>query len=83
MTTLLLNAFLVLLVILFGAMAYYPLFTKSVDTEAPVETYGEDIVVKVAPAPITQNHLRPVARAGQYSTRDDNGPEHPGHRPAA
>lgn len=79
MTTLLLNAFLVLLVILFGAMAYYPLFLKSSDTEEPVEAYGEDVVISIVPATSTPKQARPIV----LPRRTGNGSEHPGHIPAA
>lgn len=84
MTTLLLNTFAVLLMLFFGAMAYYPLFLKSADTEESAESHGEDIVISVAPAPMEQKHLQPIARKGRRSRKPSgNGPEHPGHRPAA
>lgn len=81
MTTLLLNAFLMLVVILFGAMAYYPLFLKSSDTEDAAESYGEDIVVSVVPAPLETNAPRPIVlpRPDDH----DHDSEHPGHIPAA
>lgn len=84
MTTLLLNTFLVLLTLLFGVMAYYPLFVKSTDTEQPVENYGEDIVIRIAPAPMTQKRPLSIAREERRSNRPaGDGSEHPGHRPAA
>lgn len=79
MTTLLLNSFLVLLVILFGAMAYYPLFLKSSDTEQPAEAYGDDVVVSIVPATTERKPARPIV----LPRPNGNGPEHPGHRPAA
>lgn len=82
MTTLLLNSFLVLLTLFFGAMAYYPLFLKD-DTEQPAEEYGQDIVISVVPATRESEAPVSIARRAHYSTRDDNDPEHPGHRPAA
>lgn len=83
MTTLLLNSFLALVVMLFAVMAYYPLFLKNEDAEAPVESYGEDVVVSVSPAPIGENAPVQIGHAGRYSTRDGEKPEHPGHIPAA
>lgn len=83
MTTLLLNSFLVLLVILFGAMAYYPLFMKSSDTEEAAESWGEDIVISVAPSPMNRQAPVSIVRSGRFSTRDEDDPNHPGHRPAA
>lgn len=83
MTSLLLNTFLVLLTLFFGAMAYYPLFLKSADTEQPIEEYGEDIVISVVPATHQPDAPVSISREGRYSTRDGNDPEHPGHRPAA
>lgn len=79
MTDLLLNSFLMLVVLFFGAMAYYPLFLKSADTEAPVEAFSDDVVISIAPAPMERKAPRPIIlpRPG------GNGPEHPGHRPAA
>lgn len=84
MTTLLLNTFAVVLMLFFGAMAYYPLFLKREETEQAVENYGEDIVVSVVPAPMEQNAPVSIAARARYSTRPGNDePEHPGHRPAA
>lgn len=79
MTDLLLNSFLVLVVLFFGAMAYYPLFLKSSDAEQPVEAYGEDVVISVVPAPMERKAPRPIVLP-RPTGRD---PEHPGHRPAA
>lgn len=79
MTTLLLNTLAVVLMLFFGAMAYYPLFLKSADTEAPAETYPEDVVVSVVPAPMEQKKPTPIS----IPRRTGNDPEHPGHRPAA
>lgn len=84
MTTLLLNALLVLIVIFFGVMAYYPLFLNGSEAEEAVEAYGEDVVVSVVPAPIGQQSAPiSIARTARYSTRDGNDPDHSGNRPAA
>lgn len=80
MTTLLLNTFLVLLILVFGAMAYYPLFAKSADTETPVESFSEDVVISIAPSPLGQ---RPTPITARRGTGTGSGPEHPGHIPAA
>ena len=79
MTTLLLNSLAVVLMLFFGAMAYYPLFLKSSDTEKQADTYGEDIVVSVVPAPMDQKKPTPI----RIPRRTGNDPEHPGQRPAA
>ena len=79
MTNLLLDAFLVLVVLFFGAMAYYPLFIKSADSHEPVHTSGDDVVISVAPAPMERKAPRPIV----LPRPDGSTPEHPDHRPAA
>lgn len=79
MTDLLLNSFLALVVLFFGAMAYYPLFMKSSDSEEPVEAYSEDVVISIKPAPMERKAPRPII----LPRPTGDGPEHPGHRPAA
>lgn len=79
MTSLLLNTFLVLLTLAFGAMAYYPLFLKGTDVDEPVEAYGDDVVISVVPA--TREVYRPTPISAPRPSDPD--PEHPGHRPAA
>lgn len=74
MTDLLLNSFLVLLTILFGAMAYYPLFLKGNDTQT--EEIGEDRVISVVPMGMEP---QTPTRIGSVRPAD----EHPGHVPAA
>lgn len=79
MTDLLLNAFLVLLVVFFGAMAYYPLFLNSSETESTREAYSEDVVIRVVPAPMERKPSRPIVLPRPGGNND----EHPGEIPAA
>ncbi len=79
MATLLLNSFLVLITIFFGAMALYPLFIGGTDTQLSTEPYGEDRVISVVPIGLEPN--RPT-QIGPAVTGDESG-EHPGHQPAA
>ena len=79
MATLMLNSFLVLITILFGAMALYPLFLGGTDTELRTEPLGEDRVISVVPIGLEPN--RPT-RIGPAATDDQPG-EHPGQQPAA
>lgn len=79
MTTLLLNSFLVLITILFAAMAFYPLFLGNKETEASPKFIGEDRVISVVPMGLEKN--RPV-QIGP-APADDNDGEHPGHPTAA
>lgn len=77
MTSLMLNSFLVLLTIFFGAMALYPLFISGTDTELEMELVGEDRVISVVPLGIERDVPTPLIPRG-------NGDgEHPGHQPAA
>ena len=80
MTTLLLNTFLVLITLFFGAMAYYPLFLKAEDTELPSESFGDDVVISVVPS--YHEPKRPTLVPSTPRGSDENT-EHPGHVPAA
>ncbi|MCO5229478.1 MAG: hypothetical protein M9934_14515 [Thermomicrobiales bacterium] len=75
MTNLMLNSFLVLLTIFFGAMALYPLFISSTDAELDMEFGGEDRVICVVPLDLDRDAPTPLVPR--------SGDEHPGHQPAA
>lgn len=78
MTDLLLNSFLVLITVFFGAMAYYPLFLGKPNTARHAS--GEDRVISVVP-----KGLEPHAptRIGPTDADADTTGEHPGESPAA
>ncbi|MCO5216177.1 MAG: hypothetical protein M9934_08720 [Thermomicrobiales bacterium] len=75
MTDVMLNSFLVLLTIFFGAMALYPLFISDTDTELEMESGGEDRVISVVPLDLDRETPTPLVPR--------SGDEHPGHQPAA
>jgi hypothetical protein len=79
MATLLLNSFLVLIMVFFGAMALYPLFISSIDTELRAEPFGEDRVISVIPVGLKPNHPTQIGPA----VANDRPGEHPGQQPAA
>lgn len=77
MTNLMLNSFLVLLTIFFGAMALYPLFISGTDAALEMESGGEDRVISVVPLDLDREAPTPLVPRG-----NEDG-EHPGHQPAA
>jgi hypothetical protein len=79
MTTLLLNTFLVLITILFAAMALYPLFLGGPDTDLQAEPFGDDRVISVVPVGLDSRRPTSIGPAPAGESRD----EHPGHQPAA
>lgn len=79
MTTLLLNTFLVLITILFAAMALYPLFLNGTDTDLHAEPFGEDRVISVVPLGMEPQRPTAIGPVPAGERRD----EHPGHQPAA
>lgn len=79
MATLMLNGFLVLITMLFGAMALYPLFIGSTDTELRTEPMGEDRVISVVPIGLELNRPTQIGPAVDI----EQPTEHPGQQPAA
>lgn len=64
MGEILLDAFLVLLTIFFGAMALYPLFTTKVDTDLEPELFqgGEDRIISVVPTDLCRETPIPLIK---------------------
>lgn len=79
MTDVMLNSFLVLLTIFFGAMALYPLFISGTDIDIELESLGDDRVISVVPAAFDRDQPTPIGSARPRRKQH----EHPGHIPAA
>lgn len=78
MTTILVQALCVLMLLLFAAMALYPLFLGDVDA---VPQHDEDRVISIAFSTRPEPTPLPVVR--EYRPIPEIESDHPTHRPAA